>query len=95
MSKPFILPKHRQRPAKPTPPSPFRLFIVPDDGKPRLMECPRKIQTLQGAMTHARSFAADCGVAGRIEVHERVGAMWLQRRTATVKSSHVVAWRVD
>jgi hypothetical protein len=93
--KPFVLAPHRPQRAKPTAPSPFRIAIFPDGGPSRTVECKRRVQSPDSAMAQARAFAADVGVSGRLEVHERVGAHgWAVRRIATVTNSAVTGWQV-
>jgi hypothetical protein len=74
----------------PHPPSPFRLVLKPDGGRPRHVECHSKIQHIDGAMRKATEFAADVGVSGSIEVYERVGSSgWTVRGRVAVKNSVV------
>lgn len=89
----FKFPDGRQRRAMPSPPSPFRLHLVPDGGTARTIGCHRKIRDIKGAMRLAAAFASDVGLGGHIEVHEREGDGWAHRRTATVKNSAVTGWR--
>lgn len=100
MPRPFILAPHRRQPAKPTPPSPYSIVLRPTGpGAPsalvaaRIIECPRKVQNLEGASRFARGFAADVGLAGTIHVRERDGETWRTLRIATVKNSAVTGWR--
>lgn len=89
----FILPPHRQRPAAPTPPSPFRLRVVPGAGTPRTLDCPRRFQELPGVKRYAASFAADCGLSGRVEVLELVDGEWKPTHVLDVKNSAPAGWR--
>lgn len=92
-SRPFILSPHRPKSAAPSPPSPFRLRIVPGEGAPRTLECPRRVQVLTGAMRHATSYAADCGISGQVEVLELMDGTWTATRVLDVKSSSPAGWR--
>ena len=74
--------------------SQFRLFLRPFDGEQRPVNLPLKTRTINGAMRHAHSYAADVGLSGTVDVQERDGAMWRTLRTATVKDSEVTGWMV-
>lgn len=51
-------------------PSPFVLHLIPSEGHTKRIECPRTIQTLDGAKKHARQWAGDVGVKGSILVSD-------------------------
>lgn len=92
--RPFILSPHRGgKSANPSPRSPYRLRIVPAEGTPRVLECPRTIQVVSGVLRHASSFAADCGAHGRVEVLELVDGEWTPTHVLDVKSSAPAGWR--
>lgn len=89
----FNFPEHRRRLAKPTPPSPYRLRVVPDGGKARTIECPRHVLTPAQAEYQAKRFASDCGLAGHVEILELVDGAWAPTRIMDVKNSAVTGWR--
>jgi hypothetical protein len=83
------------------PPSPFRLILMAEFPKTqplKTVECPRSIQAVPGAKTHARQWAADVGVAGTIDLEQRVGEWpsdkWTRIATADVHNSKITKWRV-
>lgn len=82
-------------------PSPFRLILIPTMPKVQRLkpvDCPRSIQAVQGAKRYAKQWAADVGVAGVIDLEQRVGEWpsdkWTRIATADVHSSKITKWRV-
>jgi hypothetical protein len=73
-------------------PSPYRLALKPEDANPRIIECPRSVQTLVRAKAFARNWAGDVGLRGDLTVEKRVGPEWIGIAVARVRSSEISGW---
>lgn len=80
-------------------PSPFRFVITPSGGTPKVVECLRGTQTLQGAKQAAKEWASDVGSKGSIAIEERVelrAAPWFSWKSlavAEVANGSILGWR--